>query len=111
MWALAPILLKPAIPFILFKQGNEVSQEISIILRSKSLFKEQGCYNFFREIARRKLNFDKRREFFMECMWVFGTPCFAVVITIVRDNWVPVTTAWRVLWLRMEERPADMEGS
>jgi hypothetical protein len=29
----------------------------------------------------------------------------------VRDKWVPVTTAWRVLRLRMEERPAVMEGS
>jgi hypothetical protein len=28
-----------------------------------------------------------------------------------RDKWVPVTTAWRVLRLRMEERPPDMEGS
>jgi hypothetical protein len=28
-----------------------------------------------------------------------------------RDKWVPVTTAWRVLRLWMEERPADMEGS
>ena len=27
------------------------------------------------------------------------------------DKWVPVTTAWRVLRLRMEERPPDMEGS
>jgi hypothetical protein len=27
------------------------------------------------------------------------------------DKWVPVTTAWRVLGLRMEERPPDMEGS
>jgi hypothetical protein len=27
------------------------------------------------------------------------------------DKWVPVTTAWRVLRLRMEKRPADMEGS
>jgi hypothetical protein len=29
----------------------------------------------------------------------------------VRGKWVPVTTAWRVLRLRMEERPPDMEGS
>ena len=28
-----------------------------------------------------------------------------------RDKWVLVTTAWRVLRLRMEERPPDMEGS
>jgi len=28
--------------------------------------------------------------------WVFKIPC---------DKWVPVTTAWRVLRLRMEERP------
>jgi hypothetical protein len=26
-------------------------------------------------------------------------------------KWVPVTTAWRVLGLRMEERPPGMEGS
>jgi hypothetical protein len=26
-------------------------------------------------------------------------------------KWVPFTTVWRVLRLRMEERPADMEGS
>ena len=28
-----------------------------------------------------------------------------------RVKWVPVTTAWRVLGLGMEERPPDMEGS
>jgi hypothetical protein len=28
-----------------------------------------------------------------------------------RNKWVPVTTAWRILSLRMEERPPDMEGS
>jgi hypothetical protein len=28
-----------------------------------------------------------------------------------RYKWVPVTTAWRVLRLRMEERPPDMEGN
>ena len=27
------------------------------------------------------------------------------------DMWVPVTTAWSVLRLRMEEQPPDMEGS
>jgi hypothetical protein len=26
-------------------------------------------------------------------------------------KWVPVITAWRVLRLRMEERPPDMEDS
>jgi hypothetical protein len=26
-------------------------------------------------------------------------------------KWVPVTTAWRVLGLRMEERPPGLEGS
>jgi hypothetical protein len=26
-------------------------------------------------------------------------------------TWVPVTTAWRVLRLRMEERPPAMEGT
>ena len=28
-----------------------------------------------------------------------------------RDKWVPITMAWRVLRLRMEERPPDMEDS
>jgi hypothetical protein len=28
-----------------------------------------------------------------------------------RVKWLPVTTAWRVLRLRMEERPPVMEGS
>jgi hypothetical protein len=28
-----------------------------------------------------------------------------------RDKWVPVTTARRVLKLRMEERPPDMKGN
>jgi hypothetical protein len=30
---------------------------------------------------------------------------------IIHVKWVPVTTAWRVLGLRMEERPPGMEGS
>jgi hypothetical protein len=29
----------------------------------------------------------------------------------IHDKSAPVTTAWRVLGLRMEERPPDMEGS
>jgi hypothetical protein len=34
-------------------------------------------------------------------------------LTTAADHvkWVPVTTAWRVLGLRMEERPPGMEGS
>jgi hypothetical protein len=28
-----------------------------------------------------------------------------------RDNWLPVTTAWHVLRLWMEERPPGMKGS
>jgi hypothetical protein len=28
-----------------------------------------------------------------------------IIIIIIHDKWVPVTTAWRVLRLRMEERP------
>jgi hypothetical protein len=27
------------------------------------------------------------------------------------DKWIPDTTAWSVLRLRMEEQPLDMEGS
>jgi hypothetical protein len=30
---------------------------------------------------------------------------------LIRVKWVPVTTAWRVLRLRMEERPPVMEAS
>jgi hypothetical protein len=29
---------------------------------------------------------------------------------VARVKWVPVNTAWRVLGLRMEERPPVMEG-
>jgi len=32
-------------------------------------------------------------------------------VTPFLDKWVPVTTAWRVLSLRMEEQPLDVEGS
>ena len=39
-----------------------------------------------------------------------GSMLLRNICTYVR-MWVPVTTAWRVLRLRMEERPADMEGS
>ena len=28
-----------------------------------------------------------------------------------RDKWVPVTTAWRVLWLRIEEQPPIWRGA
>jgi hypothetical protein len=37
--------------------------------------------------------------------------CIIIVIIIIRDKWDPVTTAWRVLRLRMEELPPDMENS
>jgi hypothetical protein len=33
------------------------------------------------------------------------------ILLYPHDKWVPVTTAWHVLRLRMEERPPDMEGS
>jgi hypothetical protein len=33
------------------------------------------------------------------------------ICNIIRDKWIPVTTAGRVLRLRMEERPPDKEGS
>jgi hypothetical protein len=36
---------------------------------------------------------------------------FLLYLVIHHDKSVPVTTAWRVLGLRMEERPPDMEGS
>jgi hypothetical protein len=31
--------------------------------------------------------------------------------TETREKWIPVTTAWRVLRLRMEERPPGMEDN
>ena len=36
---------------------------------------------------------------------------FQMLLNFVHDKSVPVTTAWSVLRLRMEERPVDMEGS
>jgi hypothetical protein len=33
------------------------------------------------------------------------------LVSIFRAKCFPVTTAWRVLRLRMEERPPDMKGS
>jgi hypothetical protein len=33
------------------------------------------------------------------------------IIGEIRYNLVPVTTAWPVVSLQMDERPADMEGS
>jgi hypothetical protein len=34
-----------------------------------------------------------------------------IKFNIKSDKWVPVTTAWLVLRLRMEKRPPDMESS
>jgi hypothetical protein len=34
-----------------------------------------------------------------------------IIIIMCHDKWAPVTRAWRVLGLLMEERPPDMEGS
>jgi hypothetical protein len=45
------------------------------------------------------------QKYLTRCMEI--SPCY----TASHDKWVPVTTAWRVLGLRMEERPPDMEGS
>jgi hypothetical protein len=37
--------------------------------------------------------------------------CFCMMQLVSHDKWVPLTTAWRVLRLQMEEQPLDMEGS
>jgi hypothetical protein len=37
--------------------------------------------------------------------WEFPRDICDVCINVSREKWVPVTTAWRVLRLRMEERP------
>jgi hypothetical protein len=42
-----------------------------------------------------------------ECL----TACGSAVVYRQGDKWVPVTTAWCVLRLWMEEQPPDMEGS
>ena len=34
-----------------------------------------------------------------------GTLKLGFLTNEIRDKWVPVTTAWRILRLRMEERP------
>jgi len=38
------------------------------------------------------------------CFCLLSTT-FYIVLKCINDNWVPVTTAWRVLRLSMEERP------
>ena len=40
-----------------------------------------------------------------------GIECLSNMFMKFRDRWVSITTAWRVLRLRMEERPADIELS
>jgi uncharacterized membrane protein len=42
--------------------------------------------------------------------WISGIS-FVYINTKFALKWVPVTTAWRVLRMRMEERPPVMEGS
>jgi hypothetical protein len=44
-------------------------------------------------------------------MWEEHVTFMISIENFLRDKWVPVTTAWRVLRFRMEERPPDMEGS
>jgi Na+/citrate or Na+/malate symporter len=40
-----------------------------------------------------------------------GALSYYIVYLSMISGYVPVTTAWRVVRLRMEERPPDMEGS
>ena len=40
-----------------------------------------------------------------DCLRILGCVIIIVVVFTSMHMWVPVTTAWRVLGLRMEERP------
>jgi hypothetical protein len=50
-------------------------------------------------------------QFMVHVMQFPMTNVLYLYISTSRVMWVPVTTAWRVLRLRMEERPPVMEGS
>ena len=50
---------------------------------------------------------------FLRCISLLCVACLAVphCFTLSHDKWAPVTTAWRVLGLRMKERSPVWEGS
>ena len=71
---------------------------------------------------RRQIKFDRdQAAAAIECLATSAIHCFNSILTLYyllltrynsagcvrkdRYKWVPVTTAWRVLWLGMEERP------
>jgi hypothetical protein len=51
----------------------------------------------------------KNNSYRIICMRIYVH--FVYLLLLFHDKWVPVTTAWRVLRVQMEERPPDMEGS
>jgi hypothetical protein len=66
------------------------------------------------EYSKRKSSFPHNRAseyFFFVFSIDHNTDFYTVQSITLHDKWAPVTTAWRVLRLRMEERPPVMEGS
>jgi hypothetical protein len=52
-----------------------------------------------------------RYLFFLPSVIYLISLIYIIISYLIRVKWVPVTTAWRVLRLRMEERPPVMQGS
>jgi len=59
-----PVLLKPAVAFILFQQNNELSQKIWIIFRSNCVFKKQRPHNSFPRQCAPNMNLLRNAEDF-----------------------------------------------
>jgi hypothetical protein len=71
-----PILLKPAIPFILFQQSTELSQNIWMIIRSNCLFKAQKSHNLFSRQYTPNTNLWRIHRIFVLCMPSFQHSMF-----------------------------------
>ena len=61
-------------------------------------------YLTLRDATNEKENKDFNRINILQCI-LFILQLYMIWLFSGRDKWVPVTTAWRVLRLRMEERP------
>lgn len=81
VWVVTPVLLKPAFLFILFQQGNELSQKMCIIFHSYCLFKEQWSHNSFSSHCTPNMNLWWMRRISMQCTFIFSTP-YSTVLTI-----------------------------
>jgi hypothetical protein len=79
-----PVLLKPAVTFILLQQNNELSQKIWIISRSNCVFKKQWPHNSFPRHGAPNMNLWQMQRIFTQCIWVFSTPYRTVSIQVER---------------------------